>query len=442
MIVFWILTAGLAGLALLFVIPPLLTGRRNARSIDENQVNLAVFRQQMEELDADLNAGNLDQAQYEAARRDLEKELLLDIEDTAPESSTDHSGRWAALVLGPALPALAFAIYLAVGDHGAIERLQAALPPAAAAAPHAQGGEGIASLDVLVAKLAERMQNEPDNLDGWIMLGRSYLAVNDPTKAVEAYDNALGLAPENPDVMLGYAEALARAQGGVDGKPAELISAALQLAPDNPNALWMMGLVEFQRGESATALQHWTRLSGMVQPGSEDAATLQGYIAQAREQAGPSVEEPPPPAAAPALTGGEDQAASAPAAKPQAEASSDSAAGGTSVQVQVQIADDLTARITPQDTVFVFARALNGPPMPLAVQRRQAKDLPFGLTLDDSMAMMPQMSLSAFPEVVVGARVSASGNATPQSGDLEGEVQPVRPGQGEPVMVVIDSVRP
>lgn len=431
MTTFWVLAAGLMGLALLFVVPPILSRKPTGGNVDENEVNLAVFRQQLEELDADLAAGNLEQSQYESARQDLEKELLIDIDDdTAPASASDKSGRWAAGVLALAVPVMAVGLYLGLGDQTAIDRVNVM---AARGTPQEQAKD-LPPMEELVEKLAQRMQQNPDNLQGWVMLGRSYLAIGAHAEAGEAFEKARALAPDEPDVLLGYAEALAKAQGDMAGKPAELIAAALEIAPSNPNALWMGGLVEFQNGDPQTAITHWTKLQGLLEPGGEDASAIRKYIADAREAAGlapePAAEAP---AAAPTMT-----AAQAP--EPQATAPAETA--GNAVQVTVSLGTDMAGRFSPDDTLFVFALALQGPPMPLAVQRLQAKDLPVTLTLDDSMAMMPQMRLSSFEQVLVGARISKSGNPKAQAGDLQGEVSPVIPGDNPQVAVVIDSIRP
>jgi len=427
MMVFWILAAGLAGLALLFILPPILSRKTDTAPVDENQINMAVFRQQIEELDADLATGNLDQSQYDSARRDLEKELLSDIEDPAPESGkqTARSGRWAAAVLAVTAPAIALAMYLAVGDYTSVDRTS---PETAAVQARNQARE-LPSMEVLVQKLAERMEQNPENTEGWVMLGRSYVSIGQYQQAVNAFERAMALAPQEPVVMLGYAEALAKANGGMEGRPTELITAALELEPSNVNGLWMMGLVEFQRGNSARAVDLWRRLEAQMDPDSEDAAAVRGYIAEARQQGGMSVEEP----------------ATAQSAVPQdapQQAEQAAASVGKAIRVKVSLAETLKGKMEPGATLFVFARALQGPPMPLAVQRMKASDLPVELSLDDSMAMMEQMRLSNFPQVRVGARISKSGTAMPQSGDLEGEVKPVAPGQTEVVSVLIDSIRP
>ncbi len=426
MIIFWTLVAGLIGLALLFVLPPMLSKHQNEEHIDENQVNLAVFRQQLEELDGDLAAGNLEQSQYDAARRDLEKELLTDIDDSAGSHSSTAvgSGRWAAGVLALALPAFSLAMYLQLGDHGAVERPSA--PPPPAAQHKASGGEELPPMEVLVQRLAERMEQNPDNLEGWIMLGRSYTSIGEHDKAIKAYERASSLAPNEPNVLLGLAEALARTgQGQLKGKPEQLIDSALELEPNNANGLFMKGMALFQHGDVTAAIERWQRVQAMLDPNSEDAAAIRGYIAEARQKAGMTAPEESAPVVA---------ATAAPTTVEQP-------AAGKSIKVNVTLADAMAGKFSPDDTLFVFARAASGPPMPLAVQRLQAKDLPVSLTLDDSMAMMPQMRLSNFDQVVVGARISKSGNAMPQNGDLQGEIKPVTPGQEEVVAVIIDSVR-
>lgn len=433
MTIFWVLAAGLAGLALLFVVPPILRGKPEASAdkIDENQVNMAVFRQQMEELDADLAAGNLEQDQYDAARHDLEKELLIDIDESGPEPVAQKSGKWAALALATAVPALAVAMYLMVGDQSAIEKLETG-PAVAAQRQNARAD--VPPMDVLVARLAERMEREPDNVQGWLMLGRSYLAIDQTQKALGAYERARQLAPEEPEVLLGYATAIAKLEGGFQGKAEEMIAAALELDPDNGNGLWMMGLVEYQRNNHAKAVELWTKLEGLLSPDSKEASTVRGYIQEARQQGGL-------PAAEPASAAEQPRTVQVQNAEPAPQTQT-APTDGKAIQVQVSLAEQLQGKFSPDDTLFVFARALKGPPMPLAVKRLRAKDLPTKLILDDSMAMMEQMRLSNFAQVVVGARISKSGNAVPQSGDLQGEVQPVTPGQDQTVAVVIDNIRP
>jgi len=428
MILFVLFAAGLLVLALLFILPPILRQRRDSGAVDENQANLAIFRQQLAELDADLATDALDQGHYDSARHDLEKGLLLDLNEATRPLVAPKSGRWAAPLLVVVVPLLAVGLYLWVGDYRAMEPLPSGSN--LAQADHAD----MPSMEVLVARLAARMQTRPDDLQGWVMLGRSALALGQGAQAVAAYAQANRLAPREPDVLLAYAEALAQvAKGDLTGKPAELIRAALGIAPTHPGALWMMGLVDLQSGAPAQAVARWTRLQAQISPDGEDAKTLRRFITEARQQAGMTPESAVTPVA---------EAAPAQAAAPASPKEATDATANLAIQVQVTLGTGMQGRFAPDDTLFVFAHALKGPPMPLAVQRMQARDLPVTLTLDDRMAMAPQMRLSNFPQVRVGARISRSGNALPQSGDLQGEVEPVTPGQTEPVRLVINEVRP
>lgn len=427
MMIFWLLVAGLTGLALLFIVPPILRGSPKREEVALDDLNLAVFRQQLKELEADLEAGNLDQTRYEAARHDLERELLEDVSETpTSDRPQPRSGRWAAAVLALAVPALAVGLYQHLGQQDIIQRLEAAPPPIAADAA-GQPHQDLPPMDVLVERLAEKMEQDPENVQGWLMLGRSYFSIRQPEKGLAAYERAYALAPNEPEVLLGYAEALSIPKNNdLRGKPEELIRQALAAAPGNPNALWMMGLASYQKSDFTAAVEHWETLHAMLQSDSEQAANLTKFIAQARDKAGLPLAE------APVVT-----TVSAPPVQ-----NTQPAASGKSITVDVELDEGLAGEASATDIVFVYAKAMQGPPMPLAVQRVQVRDLPRSVTLDDSMAMAPQMTLSTFPQVVVGARVSKTGTATPQPGDLQGEVSPVEPGQAAAVRVVIDQRRP
>ena len=425
MMVFWIFAAGLVGVALVFVLAPLLRKPKPKVDVDLADLNRALFRQQLDELDADLAAGNLEQARYETARHDLERQLLYNLaEEGSPTPQPIRSGRWAALVLAAAVPAMAIGLYQALGSANIIPKLETAGQPSAVPGDHAQ--ENLPPMEVLVERLAEKLAQDPNNLEGWLMLGRSYAATNQPAKSLAAYKKAYEMAPRTPEVMLAYAEAIAVQNGNsFQGEPARLVQAVLETSPQNPNGLWLAGVVALQRGENTTAVKHWEALSALLPADGEEIATLRRFIAQAKGE--------PEPAAEPTQPTQVDQSAAPAAATPK---------GTVSVRVEVAIADTLRAVVKPDDAVFVYAKAFQGPPMPLAVHRAQVKDLPLSVRLDDGMAMTPQLKLSNFPQVIVGARVSPSGSAVARSGDPEGEVKPITPGQTEPVRVTIDGTHP
>lgn len=433
---FWIYAALLCAIALAFIVLPLLRRSASTDSLDQDSLNLSLFQDQLAELDADLAAGNLDQVRYDAARHDLERGLLNDVEGKASggaAEATQGKGLALAALLLVAVPAAAVVLYSYYGNSAIIGQLQAATQASAAApalAGHSGSGE-MPPMDELVAKLAKRMEENPNDVKGWMMLGRSYFALQQPQKAAEALARAYALAPENPDVILGYAEALASLNNNsFEGRAGELLSEALAIDPNHSSARWLSGIAAFQRGQYSAAAVTWQKLVAEMDPASDEAKELTEYIAVARSRAG---EPPLPVVEAPAQP---TETAAPPA--PEAPATS----SGPSVTVSVSIADALITQIEAGDSLFIYAKAVSGPPMPLAAKRLKAKDLPVTVVLDDSSAMMPQMKISNFEQVTVGARISKSGQAMPMSGDLEGEISPVKPGESPSVSVLIERVRP
>ena len=444
MIIFWILAAGLVALALLFVILPLYTNNDASDELDQDQLNLAIFHQQIGELDGDLAAGNLDQQQYDQARHDLERELLKDVGDHTDriESVADSSQKPSPILpvaLAVLVPVLSIGLYLYTGGQpDLIARLTAATQPGALAPGHAGNGQKMPPMDVLVQRLAERMEKNPDKLDGWLMLGRTYFAINEPQKAVAALARAYALAPQEPDVLVTYAKGIAVMQDGqLEGKPAELILAALEIDPTHTSGRWLNGMLMFQRGQFSGAVTAWKSILNEMDPNGQDAAQLRETIRAAQQRAGVPKDQLIAAAAPPPQAGTSTS-------EPPADAASEQAppAAPASVQVSVALDPSLNDRASPDDTVFIYAKAVSGPPMPLAAQRLQVKDLPATITLDDSMAMMPQMRLSMFPQVTVGARITKSGQAIPQAGDLQGEVSPVSAAEAPTVDILINAVRP
>lgn len=293
-------------------------------------------------------------------------------------------------------------------------------------------------MEVLVERLEERLKTDPKSLDGWLMLGRTYFAMSQMEKGLDAIKRAYDLAPQQTEVMLAYAEALAAASPSksLEGQPTELIKAALQQEPNNPTARWLDGMISFQRGQFQVATLVWQKILDELEPGSEEARNLGQMVEEAKRRAGQ------PTAAEPAQTASTETAPANEAPKSAPAGTETPAHGVGSVTVEVTLDASLAAQASPEETVFVFARAASGPPMPLAAQRIQVKDLPTTVTLDDGMAMTPALRLSAFPEVKIGARISKSGEATPQPGDLEGDIGPIKLDESGKVSVTIDRVRP
>lgn len=422
MTAFYALAGVLVAATLVLLLRPLLRSTRtDADDGAELRSNVRILRDQLAELQAERDAGMLDAAQFEAARADLERRVLEDsatgIGAPGPRRATASAG---AIAVAVAVPALAAAMYLALGNRQAFDPILRK-PPAQATAE---------DIEVLVDRLAARMRAQPEDAQGWALLGRTYAAMQRFEPARDAYAEAVKRHEPDAQLLADYADALAMAQGQrLAGEPQQLIDRALQLDPANLKALALAGSAAMERGDTKTAIDFWSRARAVAPDGSEFAAGLDGSLRDAHAAAG----QPAPAVVA--------AAASAP---PAGVAATPAAAGAASVRVKVSLAPALAASVQPGDTLFVFARAADGPRMPLAIARRGAAELPLELTLDDSMAMSPQMRLSAFDRVVIGARISRSGNATPASGDLEGLSPPVAPGApgAEPVSIVVDTKRP
>jgi cytochrome c-type biogenesis protein CcmH len=386
--------------ALLFIVPPL--ARRTAQAGESRDaVNAAVYRDQLRELDADVQAGTLAPEQRDKARSEIEARLAADLGKGGVSAEAGGSARGAALALGLAIPICALAVYLTVGNPRALS------PEAeAGAGPHGMTAQ---QFETMVGRLAARLKENPDDVEGWMMLGRSYAVLGRFAESSVAYAQAVARAPNDAQLLADYADSLAMAQGRtLKGEPEKLLKRALAADPKNVKALVLAGTAAFDRNDKAGAIRYWERALLVLPAESEMAERVRASIAEA---------------------GGGAQLAQA---KPAP------AAAGARVSGVVKLHPKLAGKVGPDDTVFIFARAAEGPRMPLAILRKQGRDLPVKFTLDDSMAMAPQMKLSAFPKVVIGARVSKTANATASPGDLQGLSPTVQVGATD-VAVTIDS---
>jgi cytochrome c-type biogenesis protein CcmH len=349
--------------------------------------------------------------------------------------------RWLPIALGLALPLAAIGLYREIGEPRALDQVwQGAVAAAAGNLAQASAdGENAPDMEQAVSGLAERLRENPDDLEGWMLLGRAYKTLERFAPAAEALANAYRLAPDNPEVMVDYAEAqvLASDTRRFSGEPLQLLERALQADPDLPRALWLRGIAHYHENDFAAATVVWERLLAAMPPEAEARNSLLERIAETRQRAGL---EPLAETATAAATATPSAATNAPPAAAPAPVTSNSA--GPSLTVTVDIAPELKARIAPSDVLFVFARAAEGPRMPLAIQRLPAGSLPVTVTLDDSTSMMPALKLSTMPQVVVGARVSKSGQATPQSGDFETLSAPIANTHSAPIALTIDKVVP
>jgi len=392
-------------IALLFVLPPLWRQQPVAAE-DMDKRNLDIAKQRLQELKDQLQAGVLTQADYDGQRLELELALSDDFA-IAKQRTADLSGRWVAYLLVLAIPLLTGGLYAALGNFNAIE-------PSAEMLGAEPDAPNIEDIRKMAAKLAARMQANPDDAEGWIMLGKSYKYLQQFPKAADAFAQAYRLLGDKPEIMLLYADALAFANDEqLVGKPAELIFKVLDIEPNNVAALWLGGMAKAQAGDTATAGRLWQKLVALLPAGSKEQQEVQGLLAKI---GGP--QDTPP--------------ASVAQAKP----------ADITIAVHVSLAPELQKAVRPEDTVFVYAQALSGPKMPLAIVRKQVSDLPLSVTLSDAMAMVPTMKLSNFSEVKLLARISKSGNAMAQPGDLIGTIESVNINdKNSPTLIINGTVK-
>lgn len=401
----------MTALALLWLLPALLR-HRPAPAADAAETNLAVLRDQVAELERDATNGLLSPHQLEAAREDLERRVLEDARVPAQTLRTGASKR-AAVVLALALPLSSGLIYWALGNPDAMLWKEAD-----------GGGHAVTSKDVeeMAARLAARLEANPNDGNGWALLGRSYMVMQRFDDASAAYARAAALITDDAGLLADYADALGMQQGRrIDGRPLQVVEQALKIDPANWKALAMAGSAAFERKDYRKAIAYWEKLQSGVPPDSDFSRSVAANIQEARELGGIK-----------------------PGAAPKAGTTSKPApavAAAASVRGGVSLAAAFADKAAPSDTVFIYARAAAGPRMPLAIVRMQVKDLPATFALDDSQAMSPETKLSNFSEVVVGARISKSGSATPQRGDLVGLSPKIKPGAAG-VSIVIDQVVP
>jgi len=289
-----------------------------------------------------------------------------------------------------------------------------------------------AQVQKMIDGLNDALKKSPGDAQGWTMLARAYAYQHQYSEAVRAFTKAIALTPKNARLLADMADAMAMANGQrLEGEPEKILDRALQIDPKEIKALALAGTAAFDRHDYARAVTLWERALKAAPNDPEFAATLRSSLDEARQLAGGKGGAPLPPVA--------DQGSSGSAPDSAAAAPTAAAAAGSAVRGKVSLASGLAAKAQPGDTIFVFARAANGPKVPLALLRRQVKDLPFEFSLDDSMAMMPEYTLSKYAPVIVGARVSHSGDAIAAAGDLQGFSKPVAPGTSG-VNVTIDQV--
>ena len=418
MIAFYLSAAALVVAALVLLLRPWWRrDRRTASADSQAALNVVIHRDRMAEIERDHLVGTLAAPDLDEAREELQRQLL---EDTAAADTASASlgDRRVGIALGILLPVFAIGLYALLGSPAAI------LPVAE------RTQQATADMEQLTMRLAQKLDQSPDNPEGWAMLARSYKSLGRWDDAERAFGRVGPTLDKSAELLAEYAEMLAQRDNGFGERARGLIRKALALDPRNMLALFLGGGEAFESGRYAEAVTLWERLLPQLEAGGEDAQLVEASIARARERSGGRAL-----AAAP-----EDDLHRA-ARKAQEPAKASASAAQSAVSGRVEIASGLKGKTSPNDVVFIFARAVDGPRMPLAAKRVRVADLPLDFVLDDSQAVMPGANLSSAQQVRVEVRISKSGTATPASGDLSGKSEPVKPG-AKGLRVVIDRIEP
>ena len=397
MIDFWLAAGLLLLIALSFLLIPVLRGRRAQREEDRTALNVALYQERVAELQAQREEGVLTAEQFETGRAEAARELLADTEGVAP-GRVSSLGKAIPLLAAVLVPVLGLSLYLHFGSSDKVDLTREFSQP-----PQ--------SLEEMVARLERAAAAQPDSAEGLYFLGRAYMAQNRPADAASVFERAANLAGRQPELLGQWAQAQYFAD---DKKWSDKIQAltdeALKADPKEVTSLGLLGIAAIEDQRFEQAIGYWQRLMTELPEGDASRAALEGGIAKAREQ----------------LQASGGKVETAPVAKAMA-----------SIKVSVDLADAVKASALPGDSVFIFARAVSGPPAPLAVKRVTVADLPITVELGDVDAMMPQLKLSNFPEVQLMARISRAGQ--PTAGEWVGRSQPLSSSTQELQQLTIDS---
>ena len=427
-IIFWLIASTMTLLILGLLLWPLLK-RTATVATGEQEKTLSIFRQQFVELAQDRANGVLTDELYQQARRELERRLLEETGATETTTTTmarrQVSSRPVAFALALIVPTVSGLLYWELGNPLAMTQPTAASLSAQGSSEDAHPSDE--ALDALVERLKQKMEQNPNDGVGWVLLARSYVGMGRHNEAVPIFEKAAKLIPDDAQLLADYADTLGVVHGRkLEGRPEALIQQALKIDPRNVKALMLAGTVAFNRNNYARAVKDWEQARANLPADVDPRMTqqLMAAIAEAQSELGGG-QETMPLYAEPAVP-----------TQPTGQTGQPRAIRGT-----VTMAPSLAGKGSSTDTLFVFAREVSGPPMPVAIVRATKKDLPFTFQLDDSTSPMPSRKLSGAGTVVIVARLSKSGQAMPQSGDLEGMSQPVQSGV-DGITVVIDRERP
>jgi cytochrome c-type biogenesis protein CcmH len=405
---FMLLSIALAVTVVALLLPPLLSKKTKSAYVERDAVNVEVVTSHLNDLKQELESGEINDEQYKQYRLELEKIAADDLRTTEPIKEQSQSGNTIlAIIVALVVPLLSLLVYQQLGHDLALSGEQNA---------QLESSENTtAELEEFIKSVEEDVAKKPNDIESRIALGQVYAELKRYADAVTLYQQLYELRPDNPAILVDYAEVLALLHDNrLTGKPAQLLDQALSIEPNNSRALWLAGFAALQSGENEKTLTYWRRLQTSLEPDSDVYQQVEKLLTQI----------------------GISSTSAESSVTPKSETAVES------IIVNVSIAAELQNNVDPNTTMFVFARASEGPPMPLAVYKGTAGEIPLSVKLDDSMAMMANMSLSRFPEIIVGVRLSSNGQPQGQAGDYEGFSGKIVLSNTDVVDVIVNALKP
>jgi cytochrome c-type biogenesis protein CcmH len=383
--VFLIVVAALLLIGLVLVVIPVLRTPAGDQSKGRQEQNIDIARAKKAALDEQQSNASLTQEEYDSALVELQTSLALDIEKSE-SGNVNHQGKWLVWVLIFALPMASIGLYLKIGEYRVIDN-----PSLGSVAPQQnQTAQSEMTLDQMIKVVKERLQDNPDDARGWFVLGRTMMEKGEFDEAVTAFQRTLDLVGDKEaGVLFSLADALSRQKGGLmAGEPEAMIQQGLKIAPQDPTGLWLAAIAAEQRADYKASFDYMNLLLPLVANDAQSSAEVNRVIASLQLQ------------------------------DPTLVSVTKAPVQSASLKVSVSLLDELKQQVSSDNLVFIYAKAASGPPMPLAVKRLTVADLPVTVDLSDADAMIPSMTLSSFEDIIIGARVSMSGNPMGQPGDL------------------------
>lgn len=416
-LMFWMLSGGLSAF-ILWVLWRTLRKNTSQNMQSIAQRNIAIARERAQEIDSAFEMGELTATEQRQARQDLEQTLaneLASSKELGDQFTTTSTA--SQLIVLALVPVLAFGSYFLTSNFKA-KPMQPTAPPVLAS------DKAPPTFDEMLKRVEKKVSENPDDKQGLFLLAQTYAQLQRYPESAARYQQLIDISEPSANLYTGLADVSAMANGRMfTPEIADILSKALAIDSEYPSALWLLGLAEQQFGQPEKALRHWLTLKPLMQQNPEASKELDVLINDVSVEIGPRADEI-------------KQALDVNSVTAQR-----SKADVARLRVKVTVAPELQSKINPGDSVFIFAKAISGPPMPLAASRLSVSELPLTIELDDSMAMLPQMKLSNFAQVMVGARITKSGQAIAQTGDLQSQLVKTASNASETIELVISSIK-